>query len=480
MLWNDTQRPTVTASVLAVGLMLLAGLPAWGDEKPPPPAAAEVAKVVRQMRIAYAGEYARRNSDDRYALAKLLMRESGDSDRPPIEQYAMLTEAHDLAMQAGRPSMAYTAVIAMARRYAIDALAMKQAIVTTAARSVRDAKAADEIIHIGFVVVDQLIATDQYDRAMSVVTLLRQPTAKTENRSLAERVTGLTRQIANLRAAYRRVQGYLKQLEAQPDEPNAAEAVGRFYALTKGDWDRGLPLLTKGADETLADLARRDLANPQDADAMLALADAYWKLGQANAASEVGTHFKTRSSHWYRRVLPKLEGLAYDAAAKRAASSAAEQWAGMSFEPGIVGRYYEGHDDRKGGVKQHLLRVDEQIDFDWDVGRPAPKMPDDWFQIDWVGWLRPPAEGEYRIAVNLRGGGGQLHIDDQLVLGSGGWSETTVYLSKAFVPIRLTYRHRGGPAEVSLQWLKPGDEQRQPIGRGALFHRLDEQRPGAR
>lgn len=484
---------TAPVSLLAVA-MVFAALPALADDegrtraergtergtehgaeqqvqKPAPPADAEVAAVVKQLKVVYANEYARRSPDDRHSLARHLLRQARKRDRDAVERYAMLSEAHALSLQAGEAWTAYTAVNQMDRQYTIKALDMKQDIVTTAARTVRDPRDGQAVLKVGFVVLDQLVAADRYDDATQIAGQLRNPAIKAGDASMAERVNSYTRHIASMRTQYRRLQGHLQTLVTHPDDPAALETVGRFYALVKGDWERGLPMLAGGNDQAMASLAKRDLSNPEDADAMLALADAYWKLANANASTEAGVNFRNRAGHWYRAVLPKLEGIARQAAARRASSPDAVNWAGMSFEPGLVGKYYEDQ-DRK-GLKHR--RVDQEVDFDWGVARPAPRMPTDKYMIEWTGWLRPPAEGEYIIGLESRGQS-TLRIDGQLVLRASD-GETTEYLTRAFVPVTLVYTKWRGPSKVIMTWRPVGSdpEDAEPIGEGSLFHRLDEQ-----
>ena len=73
-------------------------------------------------------------------------------------------------------------------------------------------------------------------------------------------------------------------LETNSNDADANLALGRFYALARGDWDRGLPLLAKGNDAPLKSLATADLATPADGNAAAELADRY----AARATSETG------------------------------------------------------------------------------------------------------------------------------------------------------------------------------------------------
>jgi len=62
-----------------------------------------------------------------------------------------------------------------------------------------------------------------------------------------------------VKADERRVERWRRQLEKNPDDQEAALQVGRHLCFVKADWDAGLPILAKGKDKALADLAQFEL-----------------------------------------------------------------------------------------------------------------------------------------------------------------------------------------------------------------------------
>lgn len=57
----------------------------------------------------------------------------------------------------------------------------------------------------------------------------------------------------------KKVEAWKKALEKNPDDSEAAFQYGKYLCFTKADWDAGLPLLAKGKDKTLAELAQMEL-----------------------------------------------------------------------------------------------------------------------------------------------------------------------------------------------------------------------------
>src|SRR5262249_17742223 len=83
--------------------------------------------------------------------------------------------------------------------------------------------------------------------------------------------------------------------------------MGRYLCLTKGQWQRGLPMLAKGDDAKLKALAEKDLTKPKDAKMQVELADAWSELGESMKGTP-NIHVMGRAFHWYAEALPKIEG----------------------------------------------------------------------------------------------------------------------------------------------------------------------------
>jgi len=68
------------------------------------------------------------------------------------------------------------------------------------------------------------------------------------------------------------------KLAEKPDDPDANSTVGKYLALDKGDFENGLPLLTKGSDKTLSALAQKDLGGAKNTLEKVVLGDDWSKL----------------------------------------------------------------------------------------------------------------------------------------------------------------------------------------------------------
>ena len=59
-----------------------------------------------------------------------------------------------------------------------------------------------------------------------------------------------------------------------------------------------------------------------------------------------------------------------------------------------------------------VVRTDEQINFDWSRGRPAPEINEDGFSARWTGKFTPPESGEYQLGAMADDGEAKRFADN--------------------------------------------------------------------
>src|SRR5262249_7435186 len=79
---------------------------------------------------------------------------------------------------------------------------------------------------------------------------------------------------------------------------------------------------------------------------------------------------------------------------------------------GFKGEYFNNKELQG---KPTLVRTDEQINFDWSRGRPAPEINEDGFSVRWTGKFTPPESGEYQLGVTVDDGA-RLYLDGNLLV----------------------------------------------------------------
>jgi len=194
----------------------------------------------------------------------------------------------------------------MAQFFDVDLLEMKCAALET---SLRAGRQASEIVEAGLPLLDQAVGEENYGVVARLVKDLRISATNARldaaRRQTAERVLA---QAENAKQEHDKLKTDLKTLADNPNDAKANLAVGKFHCVARGDWEEGLPLLARGSDAALKALAEKDLTNPAEPDAQIALGDDWRKYaGQANSKS-LKAACQKRACSWYQQAAAHLKG----------------------------------------------------------------------------------------------------------------------------------------------------------------------------
>jgi hypothetical protein len=268
--------------------------------KLPVPDIAAQEEALATIHDVYKGDY-----KDKSSLAKKLI-EKAKEEQDPTERFALLQEAQDLAAAAFQGALAFEAVDAMAREFAISSSEMKCAILEKAAKRPR-LKAAQKtaIAAAALQVIDEAIAEDEFEAARKLSSQANQLARASKNKELLQDIVAKNRDVEAASKAYVEVKDAAAALKKKPDDPDANLAMGRYRCFTKGDWEKGLPMLALGSDEKLKTVAAKDIAGAASPAEQVKLGDAWWELS------------KERAAYWYRDALPELDGSEQERVAKR-------------------------------------------------------------------------------------------------------------------------------------------------------------------
>jgi hypothetical protein len=169
---------------------------------------------------------------------------------------------------------------------------------------------------------DEAVAADRFDlakRAIAAAIKLK------IDPPLHKQFVAHQKEITETEAEFHRLKTSRDALDTNPDDPDANLAVGKFDCLVKGDFANGLPLLAKGSDKTLAELAKLDLTQSVDASEQVQVADGWWATGKKPA--------QLRAKQLYEGALPRLTGIARTKVEKRIqefeAKSGVDAWTNL-------------------------------------------------------------------------------------------------------------------------------------------------------
>jgi hypothetical protein len=288
-------------------LLLLVGQTTAPGVRPVPTAAQQSAAhdLIHKL---YDKDFARKAPADRAALAKLLLAQANDTADDVPARYVCLTDAIDLAAGAGDAATAVAAADALARDFVtadpVDLRRQALARALTAATP----QGAETVVRLALDTADVAAAADAFDAVRQLADLAEAAANKTGQvrvvSSIQLRLTGLR----ELSAEYAQVRAALARLDKHPDDPAAHRTVGRFYALSKGQWGLGLPHLARSDDADLRALATQDLAKPADGFAQAQLGDAWWAYAE-KAAGPARAHAAAHAAEWYKAAEATIKGI---------------------------------------------------------------------------------------------------------------------------------------------------------------------------
>ncbi len=124
---------------------------------------------------------------------------------------------------------------------------------------------------------------------------------------------------------------------------------------------------------------------------------------------------------------------------------------------GLLGTYYERVD--LSGRAVH--RLDETVNFDWEMGEPIAGVQKDYFSARWAGQLEAPVSGKFTFHLDADDGarlwlGDKLICDAWRVADSAEISGDLDLTAGQRYDLRLEYYDNLGPARLRLSWTGPG------------------------
>ncbi len=282
--------------------------------------------VERQVREIFQAEFAAaKTAETRSALAGKLVEQAGKSGSDAAAPYVLCRLAAQQYAAAGNLDKAMTVLDTTAARYDTDVSRLKLEILNSLLGSRAKPAAIEPDIARGIYdaamkLTESAAATGEVEAAVQFVRVVSTAAYRSRDPELERESGKKTREIDALKARFAAVQKALDTLETDPADADANLKAGQWLCLVRGQWDRGLPMLAKGSNKALAELARQDLGTHGEAKQQVAVADAWWNLGEKDPASKAA--LQDRARHWYQLAMPKLAGLDKARAEKRAGTPA--------------------------------------------------------------------------------------------------------------------------------------------------------------
>ncbi|MGQ9761830.1 MAG: hypothetical protein ACUVQH_07955 [Thermogutta sp.] len=255
----------------------------------------------------------------RALLAKTLLKE-GNSETDPPRQYMLYEEARELAIAAGDPDLAIQAGEAIGLAFEVDSWPMHVSAMNQLAKGARTPQTRENVLGILTPLCDSAISEDRYDVADSLLDLASNLASQLRDPVRREQFSRRRDEVKSITTAFAAIQDSLEVLQQNPDDPQANEAVGRFYCFVKHEWKKGLPYLAKAETILLRTVAQAELNHQVGTASQLQLADDWWAIGETLAGPEKSA-VRRHAGYWYLQCASRLSGEAAQRANARLAES---------------------------------------------------------------------------------------------------------------------------------------------------------------
>ncbi len=310
MVFSRLRRPAQRALLVAACLCAVCAAASAQDKKPVPDAAAQK-RAQELLRDVYGKEYdAAKTSKQKTELARKLLDQAAKSQADPASHFVLLRAAKEVSVLAADAETALEAVERIVTTHDVDAMEMRLDCVNGLAAAAKFSSQHGALAEQAYSLVDVALAEDNFEAASQFGEIARESAQKARNYSLLKDVIARMKKLDELRQAHAEYQKAVARLEESPTDPEANLAAGRYLCLSRGEWERGIPMLALGSDPALKAPAVKELAGADSPDAQIALGDAWWDLAQTREGHERDC-FLLRAGHWYEQAQPKVtSGLA--------------------------------------------------------------------------------------------------------------------------------------------------------------------------
>jgi hypothetical protein len=280
--------------------------PAVARKNPRVPDAASQERVRRLVQEKYKDEYAKKKPADILETAELLVAKAIDAEGDPVLQFVLFCEARDQALRAGNLNRAMQIIDDIGKHFECDVLRLKIAFLENVIRRTTDPVAARAFFQACLVLMVAPLDQDDYADVQLLLRIAGEAAGKTRDSSPTV-IKLLTAELKKMAEEYVAARWAAPALKTRPDDPKANYAWGRYLAVIKGHWEKGLPLLAKGSNAEVKKLAIKELDAPVKADEQLALGRGWEeasKKEQGSARKRVLLH----ANFWYTKALAGLDG----------------------------------------------------------------------------------------------------------------------------------------------------------------------------
>lgn len=249
-------------------------------------------------------------------MAEQLLQHAKNDGDDAVAQYGVFDADRTLAVDADEFQLTFNVIDELVARFELDKYELKAAALTTGSKELRSVIAQRGFCELIVESVDAAAREEQFGAAAKLVPLLSVSASKIKDASVRKEFLTRHSELKQLQAQWAAIAKAKSALEKTPDDAVANGTYGRYLCLLAGNWEKGLPLLAKGADSTLSKAAQQELKEQATPEERLSLADTWWTVGQSESGI-TKQNLLLRAKANYEKATNELKGLSRTKADQR-------------------------------------------------------------------------------------------------------------------------------------------------------------------
>ncbi len=312
---------------------------------------------------------------DQYVLSVKLLDAGRETTNDPAMQYVLFRESAKLAAYAGMRAVEWTV-----KQFDVEENPLMTELFKQMAPALARPEKASVLLLPLLKFSDRALRSENFDLAVDAANAADQACRVAKDAPMETLVKEQRRLVLEAQTAFASMNASIAKLNDEVNDPAANLTAGKFYCFLAGAWEKGLPMLAKGSDAAMAELAKADTGASYDSASERKVGDGWWDFAKTQTGSiQRGAYL--RAAFWYGEVLPSTTGLSRPLLEKRFDEAYASGHLGM----------------------QRLIELLPHIKIDRDTVGGKWMFRGDSLQSDKSPFARmqtpylPPLEYDYRI-----------------------------------------------------------------------------------
>ncbi len=255
-----------------------------------------------------------RSREEKLEMVDRLVGAAG-GEKDTAQRFALLNRARLVAVSAGELAAARQVADEMVGQFQIDPQKANMAVLQAVAETAAGPQNAP-VAEFAMTLLEEALADDRFDAAEQLHALAVRAGRKCGDAEMLRRLQQHGKDLQRCRKAFDAIQDCRAALDKDPQDPAANLALGKYYCLSKHDWEKGLPLLARGSNRDLKTAAQKDQAGASTPEDLAAVGDLWWELAESEEGGAQHA-LRTRALKWYQEAIANLTGLAHVRLEKR-------------------------------------------------------------------------------------------------------------------------------------------------------------------